>query len=168
MISAKRRERLKKNRGNILACQLKDMPENKRQDIILTMYEECQYEFDDGVNCAVGACMTKQELKQTISEGHNNDSVVTIAGIMHLIESEQDTLLTLQKLHDACIISRADDRQFWNFENALNQVIETGEIVNCDSLENPFSFSNQYFELVNDSWVSKASSVSGVDYVPAK
>lgn len=161
MITQKRKELLAKNSssGKIQALYLSKLSEIERYEIYEEYNGGCMYSYPNGNHCAVGACLTQDELDKINSNHANVSSVRDILSFLEskLPEYEYYTLVELQKQHDVCCAKYASDRQFWNFNKALNQVLTIGKIVKNESMEYIYVQYNDFFLFVDNKWVVNES-----------
>lgn len=128
MLSEKRREILKKNRNTIKALHLRTLSEKDKADWF-NFNTTCEYTYPDGRHCAVGACLTEEELEKVKKEGLNNAGVRGLLRVVYFSDEEVDTLISLQNCHDGCCGQMQMEPLYNRFEAMLNKVIETGETV---------------------------------------
>lgn len=169
MINEQRRATLEKNQDNIHAIILSTKNATEREHIWQSSIDSCMYTYTDGSHCAVGACLSDKELLEIEKRGVNDAATDEIADIVEnpFSVEEFEMLTKFQDLHDMCCCHSSDDRQFWNFKKALNQILETGKLDVCISMENSRTSDNQYFELVDNEWVPKLGSLLYLRDVPA-
>lgn len=157
MISEKRLEILKKNLHTIRALKLKNLTDSYRQEYFYKSKAdfECMYTYENNDHCAVGACLTEEEQNLLLNSPANAGTIDEIIkrGI-NIEKYEMDTLNIFQNIHDSCCRKSASERQFWNFEKALNQLLNCRRLECCESMLNPYATSNFQFKNLNGEWIN--------------
>lgn len=88
----------------------------------------CQYRYPNGSGCAIGVGLTKESIEKVMKCDCNGVGLMSLErdSIISYDESEEDSLLILQGLHDIWVTSYEDEKKEkeTTFINFLNKILQ--------------------------------------------